>query len=240
MVLPGDFLATSEELAGGEGTFEDEGTIYAAVGGKAVEDKAKKLVYVASPKIVSPLREGDLVYARVRNVYDQIAALEMQAASPTVSIPTINAFIRISEVSRGFAENFGKYIKVGDILKARVIEIKELGIYVTIKDQELGVVKAFCPRCRNEMEGFGRVFACMKCGARDERKAAGAEEEIEEGMERRGPPRGFGRDGGRGGGRGFGGREGGRGGSYRGGPRRGGERAGSDSGRQPMGRERQR
>ncbi len=198
MVLPGDFLATSEEFVGGEGTFEDNGVVYAALAGRAVEDKGRKTVSVASPKKVSLLRNGDLVYARVRDVYDQVAALEIEAPAPSVAVPSVNAFIRISEVSRGFAEDFRRYLRIGDIIKARVIEIKELGIYVTIKENDLGVVKAFCSRCRRELERFGGVFACIQCGTREERKAAGVPEEGIEARERaRGPQRGVRRFGAR-------------------------------------------
>ncbi|MGB9577230.1 MAG: RNA-binding protein, partial [Candidatus Norongarragalinales archaeon] len=35
MILPGDFMATVEESLGGEGTFEEDGRVYAAVRGNA-------------------------------------------------------------------------------------------------------------------------------------------------------------------------------------------------------------
>jgi exosome complex component CSL4 len=233
MVSPGEVIGTEEEFVGEDGTFSDNGVIYAAVEGKVVENKERKAVSVASHKSAVPLQVGDLIYGRVKELYDSMAALEIEPLDPNVSVPTINAFIRISEISRGYADKFENYLRTGDIIKARIVEIKELGIYATMKETDLGVVKAFCSKCREEMDGFGGVFACVKCGNRENRKTAGVTEEVPEREERGG-------FGGRGGGRGFGGRGGDRGGGRGGfgGRREGGGGGRFDSGRRPERRDR--
>ncbi|MGC9114183.1 MAG: exosome complex RNA-binding protein Csl4 [Candidatus Micrarchaeia archaeon] len=181
MILPGDFMATVEESLGGEGTFEEDGRVYAAVRGNAVCDVRSRSVAVAAPLIARPLREGDLCYAVVHDLFDMVALLKFQPADfkgVRVASHNSSAFLRISEVQRGYTEDFRDFLRIGDVLRARVKEITSLGIYLTIADNDLGVVRAFCSNCRHEMQLRGRVFVCSNCGNREGRKLALAQARL--------------------------------------------------------------
>lgn len=175
MILPGEFLATSEESVGGQGTFEEEGKLFAAVEGKQVADNRARSVSVATPTVVRPLAAGDYAYALVHDLYESVALMEFEPVSrkgERIASHNNYAYLRISEIQRGYTEHFRDFLRIGDVVKARVKEITSLGIYLTIADSELGVVKSHCARCKAELEPRGRVMVCPACGNKEQRKMA--------------------------------------------------------------------
>src|SRR3989344_4870808 len=90
------------------------------------------------------------------------------------SIGATYAYMRITELVRGggYVKNFRQHIKIGDILKARVIEVNPLGTYLSIADDSLGVLKARCSTCHIDLEQRGRILVCPECGGKESRKLA--------------------------------------------------------------------
>lgn len=219
--VPGQTLGVEEELMGDEQTFVENGEVVACVPGqKMVAGGQAKVV---PRKSVRMLKKDDVVYGYVSDLYDTVALIVINAEEGTrrTALGQSYAYLRISEINKGFfAKSFREFVKIGDIVKARVIEIANLGTYLTFSETQLGVVKAFCSLCRSPMTARDGYVVCDECGNRETRKLAGVELKME-GMERRreGPgPREGGNFGGRGGG--YGRREGG----FRGGGSRGGGR----------------
>jgi len=252
VVAPGDFLCYSEEFfpaSGSANAFEDkEGKVFSSVLGCEKRDVGKRSIAVASQRVKRPLKAGDLVYARVDDLYDTVALTRMKPIAPNIAPQSDSAFLRISEIRRAYLESFRDSIGIGDILVARIKEVTPLGIYLTVIENDLGVFRAFCSTCRKEMILTPKGFYCKSCGAGEDRKTPApgtqptlfveppAQSERDRfggrdsrgGGDRRGPPRGGfgggGRDRGeRGGGdrRGPPRRDGFRGGGERGGDRRG-------------------
>ncbi len=172
--LPGEFLGVVEEYAGGpDVTFEDaDGKVYASVAGVRVSDAAARSVSVRARKLSRPLRAGDLVYARVVELYESMARLEFAAVPSKHARPAGqgSAFMRISEMDRGYVERLRDAVCTGDFVRARVLDIKPLGIYLTMKESDLGVVRAYCTKDRSPMQSMGRTFLCPTCGRREGRK----------------------------------------------------------------------
>lgn len=172
-VLPGNSLGISEEGAPGNGAFEEDGTIYASVVGAQQVDSQRRLS-VKAVKELRALRQGDEVYAVIHDIYDQIALVEITTAPADCRIAVGNtyAFIRISEIQRGFVDRFRDYLRIGDVLKARIKDVTPLGTYITIMDQGLGVVQGFCTKCRTQLNKTGTYFTCPNCGNKENRKLA--------------------------------------------------------------------
>lgn len=171
-------MATAEESLGGEGTFEEEGKVYAAVEGNAVCDPRSHSVGVAAPLIARRIREGDLVYAVIHDLYDAVALLKFQPMNykgVRVAAHSNSAYLRIPEVQHAYTENFREFLRIGDVVKARVKEVTSMGIYLTIADNDLGVVRAYCSNCRHELEMRGRTLVCNNCGNNESRKLAAAQ-----------------------------------------------------------------
>ena len=69
MVLPGEKLANSEELLSGEGTFEENGVIWAArVGKYVVDQKNRRAIVKPLTSIPVLVKKGDIVLAEVNSV----------------------------------------------------------------------------------------------------------------------------------------------------------------------------
>ncbi len=210
MTLPGEVLGVSEEFVAGPGTVEEDGKIIAIAAGEGKTDALEHKLWVDARKIARPLAPGDPVYGIVQDLYESIALVEFQAMPQGGELPSSEsrmAFVRISELDDGYVERLRDYLRIGDVIRARVLEVKALGIYLTLKDRELGVLRAFCSVCREEMRLQGREFACPQCGSREPRKLPSPEGSA--GREGREESGGYGREGDYGGRR-----EGGRGEGY--------------------------
>ncbi|MFH0973845.1 MAG: exosome complex RNA-binding protein Csl4 [Candidatus Micrarchaeota archaeon] len=171
LVVPGDFLCYSEEYSPAGHAFEDsEGKVFSSVVGRERSSDAQRNVSVASPHAKRALKAGDLVYARIEDLYDTVALTRMKPAAPGIAPNSDSAFLRISEIRRGYVESFRGHLGIGDVLIARIKEITPLGIYLTVIENDLGVLRAFCSNCRREMLFTARGFYCKACESGEERK----------------------------------------------------------------------
>lgn len=171
-ILPGDLISSCEEFAAsGESVFEENGFVYANVLGELLIDSSKRVASVSSVKRVRMLSKGNLVYGIVKDLFEQIALVSFVPVDDGVGCPDSSGFLRISEIKQnGFVERFRDNIAIGDVLKARVLEVSPLGVYFTIAQPDLGVVTAFCSSCRNKLVYSGKQFECRKCGSKEFRK----------------------------------------------------------------------
>jgi exosome complex component CSL4 len=233
IVLPGDEVAVAEEFEAGEGTFEEHGRIYAAQPGHLELDAQHRVARVAAFNPPAHLRVDEVIYGAV----DEVRASMVEARVLAVHgrdrqvAGVIAASLHVSKISNAYVENIRDVMRLGDIIRARVIQT-EPSLQVTTAEANLGVVLALCANCRGPMEraGADRV-RCPKCERTDSRKLTadyGTPElsapipRVEEpGGERRPRPEREGDDR-RGGGRGRG--------PPRGGGRDRGERGGGDRG----------
>ena len=169
-VLPGDFLGGEEEFAAGENAFADSQGVFATVAGKPVADAGKRVVGV-SGKGKRPVAKGDLAFARVEDLYDQVALVSFVPVAVEAASFNNFAYLRISQVDVGFTQSFRNNMGIGDFLRARVLEVTPLGIYLTIAFKDLGVIRAFCSRCRKELKHAGKnEFSCPECKTKELRK----------------------------------------------------------------------
>ncbi len=174
-VFPGDFVAHEEEFAAGESTFADAGNVYALRDGKKNADASAHLVSVLARKNTRKAKPGDIAFGRVRDLYQAMAGIEVEAQTWPGEIPSIGekvVFCRISEIQRGFLEDFREALRVGDFVRVRFDEFKRLAAYVTMKDPDLGVIRAWCSKCRTEMKLSRDGGECPYCGNREPRKVA--------------------------------------------------------------------
>lgn len=154
LVLPGQQVAVSEEGEAQAGTIESDGAVVATVAGSVFIDPQNYGISVKAARPLSSLRPGDRVTGLVHDIYDTVALVEFL---PDASGPERKAYhnrfayLRISEVSRSYVESFRDVLRIGDVVAARVKEIKPLGIYLSIMDRDLGVVKARCTVCRRDL-----------------------------------------------------------------------------------------
>ncbi|MEM4254817.1 MAG: exosome complex RNA-binding protein Csl4 [Candidatus Norongarragalinales archaeon] len=170
LIFPGKEIAVSEEAQASGGTADDNGVIYATVVGSAkLEGGIASVSNSKSPRL---LKSGDLVLGKVEDLFDQVALVSFQPLEKNIASSVDRAFLRISEIrgrAGGFVDNFKEFLRIGDLIRARVIEVTDLGVYLTIAENGLGVLKAFCTTCRMELN---ENLECKTCMHRERRKMA--------------------------------------------------------------------
>jgi len=176
VVLPGEFLATEEEFVPGKNAFDDEeGNVFSGSLGSVETDSTTKEISVKPSVGLHKLKRGSIVYGRVALVKDNSLTVNLlrdpDKAERQILAPSV-AMLPVRSVSREYVRNLKDFFKIGDIVKARVDKIIHVGIDIATNDPDLGVIKAFCSRCRHPLYLFGTSLKCMSCGSTENRKIA--------------------------------------------------------------------
>ena len=170
-VLPGEKLAVVEEFYPGPWTLEEDGNIYSTVTGLATIDPKGRAILV-KPLTRTPLvvEEGDVIVGKVIGVQDRMAIVSIiEIMGMRLSNPFTGA-LNIAESSTRYERSMMDVCRIGDFVKAKVINSKNrLPILSTI-GREFGVVKAFCSKCGRELELRSGSLHCPSCGNRESRK----------------------------------------------------------------------
>jgi exosome complex component CSL4 len=175
-VLPGALLGTEEEFVAGDGTFVDrEGGIRAALYGKPDITGNKTVSVIPAVRPPHRIRGGEIVLARVEEIYEPVALLQVSPMagadgrqSPTQGYSVVHA----SRIKNGYVEMVHDELRIGDVVRASVEEIRTDGeLALSLKGPGLGVIKAYCSRCRNplSLKAAGRL-ECARCGSVERRQ----------------------------------------------------------------------
>ncbi|AJC72310.1 RNA-binding protein [Thermococcus guaymasensis DSM 11113] len=174
LVLPGDYLGVIEEYLPSDGVKEENGNLIATRAGRVRINMEKMEISVEPVTDTPPLPQvGDTVLAQVLEVKPQVVIVQLLRieGKGNREIATSKlAGIHVSQVKNGFVEDMSKEFKVGDIVRARVISNEKTPIQLTTKGPDLGVVYAFCSRCRTPLIRRGDRLICPKCGNVEMRK----------------------------------------------------------------------
>ena len=174
IVLPGDQVSTSEELSPGEGTFEEDGVIRASrLGVLYVDKKLKKAIVKPLTSIPVELKKGDIVLAEVTSVRSNMVianVIHVIGEKRLISGDT-NGTLHVSEISRGYVKDPSSEYAPGDIIRAKVTQVKP-SVQLATQEKELGVIKAMCTKCRHPLIRKGNILECQNCRNKERRKIA--------------------------------------------------------------------
>lgn len=171
--LPGDHLAAEEEFSSGENTFEENGEIISDSMGTALKDSKQRSVSVLAQKKLLPLKVGSIVLGKVTVVKSSSVGIEIFAGrngNDRQVVYSSFASLPVRNVASGYVRNLGENFKIGDIVRAKVAMVSPVGIDLRTNEQDLGVIKAFCSKCRQSLNLFGRMLKCTNCGSSESRK----------------------------------------------------------------------
>lgn len=174
LVFPGDFLTIEEEYLPGKNTFEEKnGRVYSARIGEMEFNEKDREVIVKPKKEMKLLDVGTIITGSVLLLKDSMALIKILKAEKDNEerIPlNSTAILFISNIASGFVKSIRDEFRIGDIVKAKVVSVTPYSVEVTTTFPELGVIKAFCIKCRNQLELYGRDLKCRKCGSVEKRK----------------------------------------------------------------------
>jgi len=217
LVLPGDEVAVVEEFEPGEGTYEMDGRVRAAVVGLLELDPNRRVARIQPFNPPAELHAGDIVYATVEDLKSAMAVvtiLAIHGRQRQITGETEGA-IHISKISDTYTDDIRDAFHSGDFVRAKVIQAKP-SVQLTTAEPSLGVVRALCSNCRGPLERRGSELRCPRDERTERRKLASdfgdlrldvPAAELGGGVvavEPRGPPREYDRDRGRDRGRGRG------------------------------------
>ena len=173
LVFPGDEVAVEEEYIASDGTFAENGVIYASQIGVLELDDDNCVARVISPNPPNILAVGDIVYAVVADIRNTMATADVvgkDGVDRTLGGETY-ATIHVSKISQGYTDDVSKELRKGDFIRAKVTGIKP-SLQLTTKDDHLGVIKSLCSKCKTEMVKKGTGLFCPECKYSVPRKLA--------------------------------------------------------------------
>lgn len=173
IVIPGEEVAASEEFLSGEGTFEVEGKIFAAWTGDLNLDSNEMIAKVAPKNPLAVIKIGDSVIGHVTETRDKMVVVDVAIIEGYTRELTGEKLgtIHVSKISSDYTSDVRKEMRLGDIIRAEVIQVKP-SLQLTTAEPDLGVIKARCIRCRGDLKKERGDLFCPNCQRREQRKIA--------------------------------------------------------------------
>ncbi len=169
ILIPGEYVGPGEVYAEGTTTYADGDEIYSSAVGKADEAESTVKARVSKPE----LKAGDIVYGTVFILMDSFAILNIYPEEKDGKIPAApdEGKIPVRAMSEGFTPSTRDAVRIGDIIRAKVVRIEGNKAELTMAAPELGVIKAFCSVCRAPLEKTAKGLVCPE-GHMERRKTA--------------------------------------------------------------------
>lgn len=174
IVMPGEQVSTSEELLPGDGTFEEDGLIKSSrFGIYKVDTKNRRATVQPLTSTPVSVKRGDIVLANVGMVRSNMVIADVfhVIGKKRAISGDRNATLRVSEISNGYTKDPATEFAPGDIIRAKVTQIKP-SLQLATKDRDLGVIKASCSKCRQPLINKGKSLECKNCNNTERRKLA--------------------------------------------------------------------
>jgi len=173
-VIPGDVVGTAEEFLPGEGTYVKGEHLRATTTGVTkvdAKDRSAKVIPRANAPV--KLKKGDVVVGQITDLKESLAILQLAFKRGCESRPIQNteALIHISRVKSSYVKEIRQVLGLRDIVKAKVID-ENPTISLSIVDEDLGVVKAYCTRCGTPLTLDGKKLVCPECQQVETRKVS--------------------------------------------------------------------
>ena len=169
--LPGDFLATPEEFLPGKNTYEQEDSVRARLPGQVEKDLVKREVAVRPAVVAMTPKIGDVVIGQVEAAMTSTAGVRISYLNGVETRAGFPGTI-FTRGERGGRGERRTYVKLGDVVRARVASTLNGMNQLSIDEPHLGVLASLCTVCGTPLpRGDGRA-KCEQCGSVEERKFA--------------------------------------------------------------------
>lgn len=172
-VIPGEFIGTEEEFVPSGGTYVEGESIRSSTAG--VLSDSNRSLSVGRHNLLGIMSPGTIVLGRVENIVEPIALVSVLAQEGQnarfAQLPD-NCVLHASRIKDGFVKNVRDELRIGDIVRAKISEIRQGEIHISTEGEQLGVVKAYCIKCRNPLALSSGVLSCSSCGNKENRKLA--------------------------------------------------------------------
>ena len=171
-VVPGQKLGVIEEFIPDSGTYVKDGSIYSTSVGYVLIDFANKKVsvYPVARNMNVP-KINSIIVGWVASVQSSHATIQIIKVGKKFLSGHFTGIIHISDVSRRYLDNMYDAFRIGDLVRAKVISDKNKTFHLSTKDENLGVLYAFCSQCGGIL-AKRKNLRCIVCGNVEKRKIA--------------------------------------------------------------------
>ncbi|HDH82033.1 MAG: RNA-binding protein [Thermoplasmata archaeon] len=174
VVLPGDIIATSEELFPGYGTKDVGGNIIGTIIGNFFINKKRTAAEIKPlTSVPALLHKGDTIICEVKKITDKMVLVDILhvAGVNREMAGDKDAAIRVSDIAAGYVVSARDEYRIGDIIRARVMQARP-AMRLSTEGPHLGSIKSFCSNCRVPLVKKNSVLECPRCGRVEKRKIA--------------------------------------------------------------------
>lgn len=171
VALPGDFLAFPEEFLPGRSTYERQDSVRARLPGRVDRDLAKREVSINPAVVARTVAVGDVVIGQVEAAMTSTAGVRiayLNGAETRAGFPA-TVFTRGERRGRGERPT---YVKLGDVIRARVTSTMNGMNLLSVDEPHLGVLATLCSVCGTPLVPGDKGARCPECGNAEERKFA--------------------------------------------------------------------
>jgi exosome complex component CSL4 len=171
VALPGDLLASPEEFLPGKNTYEQGDSVRASLSGRVEKDLSKREVAVRPAVVARTPTVGDVVVGQVEAAMTSTAGVRISYINGEETRAGFPGTI-FTRGERGGRGERRTYVKLGDVVRARVASTLNGMNQLSLDEPHLGVLAAMCSVCGATLvRGDGRA-RCEQCGNVEERKFA--------------------------------------------------------------------
>jgi len=171
LALPGEEVGTVEEFIPGFGTFDDNGVIRASLSGTVKVNTERRTVSIDPRNEPLTLRKGMELFCVVRDSKDNGAMVDIAQVigNPRGIAGSHDGLIHVSMIDNRFINHPKDEFKVGDIVRAKVVQSYP-SVRLATDAPHYGVVRALCTECRGKLRRKGEELQCEVCERVEHRK----------------------------------------------------------------------
>jgi exosome complex component CSL4 len=173
-VLPGDKLAVSEEYLPGKHTYDNSGLIRALAVGEVVKDAQNTEISVKPAVEPETIKVDDWITGQVENAQSNSANVKIYYLNGKPSHKDFSGMLSLRGLTGGGrGQRRTTPVKLGDVVRCRVISLLNGIIHLSIDEPDMGVIAALCGNCGSPLlMGSSTKAKCDECGNVEDRKLA--------------------------------------------------------------------
>jgi exosome complex component CSL4 len=100
-----------------------------------------------------------------------VHVVKVKGVDRTISIGDSIGSLHVSKVMSDFLKDITAAYKIGDIIRAKVIQVQP-SLQLSTAGNDLGVINANCTECRVPLKKKGKELECPLCETKFKRKIA--------------------------------------------------------------------
>jgi len=175
-VVPGEKIGVIEEFIPDLGTYVENGVIYSKnVGYILVDSVSRKVSVYPLTRGVNVPSVKSIVVGHVTNIQGAAAFIRIIKVGRKFLSGFFTGVLHVSDIDVKYTKDIFDALKVGDLVRAKVIGTANRIFHLTTKDENLGVILALCSKCGGTLRlknKRSKKLYCERCGNIEARKIA--------------------------------------------------------------------